>query len=393
MALAGSCNLSTDEVYGSIAEGSWPETHPLEPNSPYAASKAASDLIARSYAVTHGLDIITRCSNNYGPYQFPEKVIPLFVTNLIDRLQVPLYGDGLNIRDWLHVDDHCRGIALVLDKGRAGEIYNIGGGTELANRELTARLLAACGADWDWVDYVADRKGHDRRYSVDITKISAELGYRPRVQFEQGLAETVGLVGATQDPSRRPAPMSCWLVTGAGGMLGTDLVAALTGHDVVAVSHAELDIVDAVAVQQAVGMSRPDVVANCAAWTGVDAAEDHEAQAFAVNAVGCGQHRPSVRHKLCRDGSGVHRLRFRWVGHWSVPGGLATRACFGLWAHQGCRRVGRSSTASEPVLDRPDGVALWISRAQLRPDRDPVGVNQRHHRRNQRPARPTDVVG
>jgi len=185
-------HVSTDEVYGSIAEGSWPETHPLEPNSPYAASKAAGDLIARSYAVTHGLDVvITRCSNNYGPYQFPEKVIPLFVTNLIDGLKVPLYGDGLNVRDWLHVDDHCRGIALVLENGRAGEIYNIGGGTELTNRELTDRLLSACGADWNRVDYVEDRKAHDRRYSVDITKIAAELGYEPQVPFARGLAETV----------------------------------------------------------------------------------------------------------------------------------------------------------------------------------------------------------
>jgi dTDP-glucose 4,6-dehydratase len=164
----------------------------LEPNSPYAASKASSDLIARSYARTHGLDVvITRCSNNYGPYQFPEKVIPLFVTNLIDGFPVPLYGDGLNVRDWLHVDDHCRGIALVLDKGRAGEIYNIGGGTELSNRELTERLLDACGARWDQVEFVEDRKGHDRRYSVDITKISEELGYAPGVPFDRGLADTV----------------------------------------------------------------------------------------------------------------------------------------------------------------------------------------------------------
>jgi dTDP-glucose 4,6-dehydratase len=185
-------HVSTDEVYGSVECGSWPETHPLEPNSPYAASKAASDLLARSYARTHGLDVvITRCSNNYGPYQFPEKVIPLFVTNLMDGLPVPLYGDGLNVRDWLHVDDHCRGIALVLDKGRSGEIYNIGGGTELSNRELTERLLTACGASWDLVEFVEDRKGHDRRYSLDITKISEELGYAPAVTFTRGLAETV----------------------------------------------------------------------------------------------------------------------------------------------------------------------------------------------------------
>ena len=185
-------HVSTDEVYGSSAEGSWPETHPLEPNSPYSASKASSDLMARAYARTYGLNVcITRCSNNYGPYQFPEKVIPLFISNLLDGLPVPLYGDGGNVRDWLHVDDHCRGIQLVLDGGRSGEVYNIGGGTELTNKELTARLLHACGADWSQVTAVPDRLGHDRRYSVDTTKISRELGYAPRMDFEQGLAATV----------------------------------------------------------------------------------------------------------------------------------------------------------------------------------------------------------
>jgi dTDP-glucose 4,6-dehydratase len=185
-------HVSTDEVYGSIAEGSWSEDHLLEPNSPYSASKASSDLLARAFHRTHGLPVcVTRCSNNYGPYQFPEKVIPLFVTNLLDGAKVPLYGDGLNVRDWLHVDDHCRGIQLVADGGRPGEIYNIGGGTELSNRELTERLLAALGAGWDQVEPVTDRKGHDRRYSVDITKISTELGYRAEVPFEQGLADTV----------------------------------------------------------------------------------------------------------------------------------------------------------------------------------------------------------
>jgi dTDP-glucose 4,6-dehydratase len=185
-------HVSTDEVYGSIEEGSWPETDPLRPNSPYSASKASSDLIALAYHRTHGLDVrVTRCSNNYGPYQFPEKVIPLFITNLLDGLKVPLYGDGLNVRDWLHVDDHCYGIALVFEKGRSGEVYNIGGGTELTNKELTERLLKACGASWDMVEYVEDRKGHDRRYSVDWTKIREELGYTPRHDFEVGLAETV----------------------------------------------------------------------------------------------------------------------------------------------------------------------------------------------------------
>ncbi|MEV7328238.1 dTDP-glucose 4,6-dehydratase [Micromonospora sp. NPDC093244] len=185
-------HVSTDEVYGSIDEGSWTETWPLAPNSPYSASKAGSDLLALAYHRTHGMDVVvTRCSNNYGPYQFPEKVIPLFVTNLLDGGTVPLYGDGGNIRDWLHVHDHCRGIALVQQKGRAGEVYNIGGGTELTNKELTGRLLEACGADWDRVVPVADRKGHDRRYSLDITKISEELGYRPSITLEDGLADTV----------------------------------------------------------------------------------------------------------------------------------------------------------------------------------------------------------
>jgi dTDP-glucose 4,6-dehydratase len=185
-------HVSTDEVYGSIEHGSWPEAHPLGPNSPYSASKAGADLLVQAYHRTHGLPVcITRCSNNYGPHQFPEKLVPLFVTNLLDGLSVPLYGDGLNVRDWLHVDDHCRGIQLVLEGGRPGEVYNIGGGTELTNRELTFRLLEALGADASKIERVADRKGHDRRYSVDWSKAAAELGYAPRVSFETGLAETV----------------------------------------------------------------------------------------------------------------------------------------------------------------------------------------------------------
>jgi dTDP-glucose 4,6-dehydratase len=185
-------HVSTDEVYGSIATGSWTEDYPLAPNSPYAASKAGSDLVALAYHRTHGLDVVvTRCSNNYGPYQFPEKVVPLFVTNLLEGRRVPLYGDGGNVRDWLHVDDHCAGIHLALTKGRAGEVYHIGGGTELTNTELTARLLAACGAGWDMVERVPDRKGHDRRYSLDISKTSRELGYAPAVDLDRGLTETV----------------------------------------------------------------------------------------------------------------------------------------------------------------------------------------------------------
>ncbi|MCX2924142.1 dTDP-glucose 4,6-dehydratase [Streptomyces sp. NEAU-W12] len=185
-------HISTDEVYGSIPYGSWPETDPLSPNSPYAASKAAADLIALAHHRTHGLDVrVTRCSNNYGHHQFPEKLIPLFVTRLMRGRTVPLYGDGLNVRDWLHIDDHVQGIELVRTKGRPGEVYNIGGGTELTNKELTSLLLEACGAGWESVEYVTDRKGHDRRYSVDCSKITQELGYRPCKDFATGLAETV----------------------------------------------------------------------------------------------------------------------------------------------------------------------------------------------------------
>ncbi|CAM5546776.1 dTDP-glucose 4,6-dehydratase [Streptomyces avidinii] len=185
-------HISTDEVYGSISEGSWTEEWPLVPNSPYSASKASSDLLALAYARTHGMDVVvTRCSNNYGHYQFPEKVIPLFVSNLMDGKKVPLYGHGGNVRDWLHVSDHCRGIDLAMRKGRGGEVYNIGGGVELTNKELTGVLLEAAGLDWDMVERVEDRKGHDLRYSIDISKIGSELGYAPQVTFEDGIASTI----------------------------------------------------------------------------------------------------------------------------------------------------------------------------------------------------------
>lgn len=184
--------ISTDEVYGSISEGSWIETDPLLPNSPYAASKASAELVSRSYFKTFGLDVrITRCSNNYGPNQFPEKIIPLFITNLIDGIKVPVYGAGVNVRDWLHVDDHCWGIHLVLQKGAAGEIYNIGGGTELTNLQLTSKILALMGLNNEMIDFVPDRLGHDIRYSVDINKISTELMYKPQVQWEVGILNTI----------------------------------------------------------------------------------------------------------------------------------------------------------------------------------------------------------
>ena len=185
-------HIGTDEVYGSIESGSWTEESPLLPNSPYAASKASAELLVRAYHRTYGLNVSsTRCSNNYGPYQFPEKVIPLFVTNLIDDLPVPLYGDGLNVRDWLHVDDHCAGIQVVIEKGEAGEAYNIGGGTELTNRELTEVILRHMDREGEtWVQVVPDRLGHDRRYSVDDARIRA-LGYRPERDFDQGIDETI----------------------------------------------------------------------------------------------------------------------------------------------------------------------------------------------------------
>jgi dTDP-glucose 4,6-dehydratase len=184
--------VSTDEVYGSIEKGSWTEESPLLPNSPYSASKASGELLARSYNRTHGMDVvITRCSNNYGTHHFPEKLIPLFITNLIEGKKVPVYGTGENVRDWLHVDDHCRGIYSVLMNGHSGEVYNIGGGRELTNNAITSLILEAMGADESSIEYVEDRKGHDLRYSVDWTKINQELGYEPQVKFEDGLKETI----------------------------------------------------------------------------------------------------------------------------------------------------------------------------------------------------------
>ncbi|MGW0533743.1 dTDP-glucose 4,6-dehydratase [Streptomyces sp. NPDC003032] len=187
-------HVSTDEVYGSLdADGTpWTEEEPLSPNSPYAASKASADLLVLAFHRTHGLPVcVTRGSNTYGPYQYPEKIIPLFVSNLLAGRKVPLYGDGANVRDWLHVDDHCRGVALVAEGGEPGEVYNVGGGTELTNRALTERLLGLLGKDASMVERVADRKGHDRRYAMDISKISGALGYKPAVPFEEGLAATV----------------------------------------------------------------------------------------------------------------------------------------------------------------------------------------------------------
>jgi dTDP-glucose 4,6-dehydratase len=184
--------ISTDEVYGSIESGSWSETEPLMPNSPYSASKASAELLARSYIKTHGIDVVvTRCSNNYGPNHFPEKLIPLFITNILENKKVPVYGKGLNVRDWLHVDDHCDALHKVLLTGVSGSIYNIGGGAELSNLDITHKILEIMGSPTSSIEFVEDRKGHDFRYSVDWTKIKTELAYRPKVDFNDGLRKTI----------------------------------------------------------------------------------------------------------------------------------------------------------------------------------------------------------
>jgi dTDP-glucose 4,6-dehydratase len=185
--------ISTDEVYGSLGPtGAFTEETPLAPNSPYAASKASADLLVRSYVHTFGLPaVITRCSNNYGPYQFPEKLLPLFITNLLRDEPVPVYGDGLNVRDWIHVRDHCAAIVRVWRGGRVGEVYNIGGRCERTNLELTHTLLDVMGKPRSLIRYVKDRPGHDRRYAIDCGKVERELGWRPQISFDDGLRETV----------------------------------------------------------------------------------------------------------------------------------------------------------------------------------------------------------
>nr|WP_181448075.1 dTDP-glucose 4,6-dehydratase [Dissulfurirhabdus thermomarina] len=195
-------HVSTDEVYGSLGPEDPPFTEetPLAPNSPYAASKAASDLLARAAFKTHGLPVVvTRCSNNYGPYQFPEKLIPLMIANAWAGRPLPVYGDGLNVRDWIHVSDHCRGVLAALERGRDGEVYNLGGRCELTNLEVVRRVLAAVGRPESLITHVADRPGHDRRYAMATAKAEAELGWRPEIPFDRGLAETVAWYEAHRD--------------------------------------------------------------------------------------------------------------------------------------------------------------------------------------------------
>jgi dTDP-glucose 4,6-dehydratase len=186
-------HVSTDEVYGSLGEsGAFTEETPLAPNSPYAASKTAADMMVRAYYQTYGLPaIITRCSNNYGPYQFPEKLIPLMISNAMEDKELPMYGDGLNIRDWIHVEDHCRGLDVVLHRGRKGEVYNIGGRSERTNLSVAQAILDHLGKPHSLLRFVADRPGHDRRYAMDFSKIEKELGWSPSVTFEDGIRRTV----------------------------------------------------------------------------------------------------------------------------------------------------------------------------------------------------------
>ncbi len=184
--------VSTDEVYGSIEHGTWDESEPLRPNSPYSATKAAAELLVNAYSKTYGIDtVITRSSNNYGPYQYPEKIIPLFITNLMQGRTIPIYGEGSNIRDWLHVTDHCKGIYLALTKGTSGSVYNIGGGHELSNMNLAKIILSKFGSSTETIEFVEDRKGHDFRYAISSEKAAKELGYESTVDFNSGLEETI----------------------------------------------------------------------------------------------------------------------------------------------------------------------------------------------------------
>ena len=299
--------VSTDEVYGSLGpEGAFCETTPLAPNSPYSASKAGADLLVRAYYVTHGLPaLVTRCSNNYGPYQFPEKVIPLFISNLLENRKVPLYGDGLNVRDWIHVQDHCDAILAVLNGGRPGEIYNVGGGNELTNRALTYAILKELGKGEEMIQPVRDRPAHDRRYAVDCRKLRTELGWAPQIEFASGLRETVRwyrenaswwraiksgeyqnyyqqMYGRTGSDGGNP--LMRVLILGARGQLGTDLCARL-GPAAVGVDLPELDATQAAQVHEVLERVHPAVVINCVAQTNVDECERNPEAAFAANAL------------------------------------------------------------------------------------------------------------
>ena len=382
--------VSTDEVYGSIASGSWTEQAPLQPNSPYSAAKAGGDLMAMAYARTHGLDVrITRCCNNYGPYQHPEKVIPLFVTNLLDGRPVPLYGDGGNVRGWIHVDDHCRGIQLVLEHGHPGDTYHINGDIELTNVELTAALLECCGAGWDMVARVPDRKGHDRRYSLDDNALRA-MGYCAACPVPPGLEATVRWYADNRDwweplkrPGAAPGPrprhfghrvraMTRWLVAGASGMLGTDLVAALAslGESVTGMDRARLDVTDAASVTDAITCHRPE---RGRKLRGLDRRRRRRSGRGASAGRQCwrgGQPGCELRGKRSPHGAGLYRLRIRRRRMPTVCRRRCPGASHCLRTHEASRRAGRARPIARIRLRGADGVALRGAWAELRPYHD-----------------------
>ena len=338
--------------------------------------------MARAYARTHGLDVrITRCCNNYGPYQYPEKVIPLFVTNLLDGQQVPLYGDGGNVRGWIHVDDHCRGIQLVLERGRPGQTYHINGDAELTNLELTAALLECCGADGTWSRGYLTARGTTGA-TASMTAALRAHGVRAGRPVPPGpggngalVRRQPRLVGTAQAARRgtrsgriRAGVMTRWLVTGAGGMLGTNLVAALTsrGEPVTGMDRAGLDVTDAAAVTDAIGRGRPDVVVNCAAWTAVDDAEASEERALAVNAGGAANLAAAVRDAApawCRSRptTSSRGMAGRPYAEDDVP---APRTAYGRTKLAGERAV--LEPPARVGLCRQDGVAVRGARAELR---------------------------
>jgi len=271
-------HISTDEVYGSINQGSFHEDSPLKPNSPYSASKAGAEVLARSYYETYKVPIIiTRSSNNFGPNQYPEKIIPLFITNLFDGKKVPVYGNGLNVRDWIYVIDNCEAIDFVMHHGEIGEVYNIGGGNEKTNLEITNSLIKETGRDESFIEFVKDRLGHDQRYSLNSEKIN-KLGWKPRFSFDQALKETV----KWYQKNRLIEKNKKIIVIGANGMLGSDLISIIPA---ISFPKTLFDITDDGSYNQ-LNQLNPDIIINCAAYTAVDNAENDKDKCSKVNTEG-----------------------------------------------------------------------------------------------------------
>lgn len=291
-------HISTDEVFGALGLEDEPfkENTPYDPRSPYSASKAASDHLVRAYFHTHELPItISNCSNNYGPYQFPEKLIPLFVTNILENKKVPVYGSGENIRDWIHVDDHNRGVEEIIKKGKIGETYCLGGGNEKTNMEITKLILELMGKGDEMIEYVKDRPGHDKRYAINFSKIKKELNWSPQISFEDGLKETVEWYKKNEDWWKRiksgeyqdyykeqygsGGGTKKVLIIGAKGMLGQELVRCFSAEEkfeVLAWDRDDVDITDEVQLEKKIVSENPDVIINAAAYNAVDKAEEDE---------------------------------------------------------------------------------------------------------------------